>query len=81
MLEKGDVFVFPKGLVHFQQNVGSGNAVAIAALNSQNPGVQQIAQSLFGTSNSAIEPSILARAFQMNPYLVQQLQKNFSAAG
>ena len=27
-LEKGDVFVFPKGLVHFQLNIASFNAVA-----------------------------------------------------
>ncbi|XP_057844736.1 germin-like protein 1-1 [Cryptomeria japonica] len=47
ILMKGDVFVFPKGLLHFQQNVGHGNAVAIAALGSQNPGVQVSANSLF----------------------------------
>ncbi|KAL0291974.1 UNVERIFIED_CONTAM: putative germin-like protein 2-2 [Sesamum radiatum] len=27
-LQKGDVFVFPVGLIHFQRNVGTGNAVA-----------------------------------------------------
>ncbi|KAJ0592910.1 putative germin, rmlC-like cupin domain superfamily, rmlC-like jelly roll [Helianthus annuus] len=35
VLKKGDVFVFPVGLVHFQHNVGNGYAVAIAALSSQ----------------------------------------------
>jgi cupin superfamily acireductone dioxygenase involved in methionine salvage len=35
----GDVFVFPRGLLHFKLNVGEGQAIAIAALNSQNPGV------------------------------------------
>ncbi|KAD2184605.1 hypothetical protein E3N88_41684 [Mikania micrantha] len=39
VLAKGDVFVFPEGLVHFQKNVGYGNAVAIVGLSSQNPGV------------------------------------------
>ncbi|MBA0859708.1 hypothetical protein Goshw_009854, partial [Gossypium schwendimanii] len=33
----GDVFVFPIGLIHFQQNVGKINAVAFAGLSSQNP--------------------------------------------
>ncbi|CAN1123108.1 Germin-like protein subfamily 1 member 11, partial [Linum perenne] len=37
ILQKGDVFVFPIGLIHFQRNVGHGYAVAIAALSSQNP--------------------------------------------
>ncbi|PRQ31331.1 putative germin [Rosa chinensis] len=39
VLNKGDVFVFPVGLIHFQLNIGPVNAVAIAALSSQNPGV------------------------------------------
>jgi len=80
-LQKGDVFVFPKGLVHFQQNVGYGNAVALAALSSQNPGVQQIAKSLFGAKNPAVDPSVLAKAFMIDPNLVKSLQATFSASG
>ncbi|CAK9321274.1 unnamed protein product [Citrullus colocynthis] len=38
-LNKGNVFVFPKGLINFQRNIGHHGAVAIATLNSQNPGV------------------------------------------
>ncbi|KAF2310756.1 hypothetical protein GH714_016922 [Hevea brasiliensis] len=30
VVNKGDVFVFPVGLIHFQRNVGYGKAVAIA---------------------------------------------------
>ena len=78
-LEKGDVFVFPKGLVHFQQNVGYGNAVALAALSSQNPGTQQITKSLFGASGP-VDPSVLAKAFMIDPNLVKLLQAKFSAA-
>uniref|UniRef100_A0A6N2MCQ3 Cupin type-1 domain-containing protein n=1 Tax=Salix viminalis TaxID=40686 RepID=A0A6N2MCQ3_SALVM len=37
VLNPGDVFVFPVGLIHFQFNVGKTKAVAIAALSSQNP--------------------------------------------
>ncbi|KAJ1267609.1 hypothetical protein BS78_07G070000 [Paspalum vaginatum] len=38
MLNKGDVFVFPQGLIHFQFNPSYDKpAVAIAALSSQNP--------------------------------------------
>ncbi|CAK7357344.1 unnamed protein product [Dovyalis caffra] len=49
VLEKGDVFVFPIGLVHFQRNVGPGNAFSISSLSSQNPGVILIANTLFGS--------------------------------
>jgi quercetin dioxygenase-like cupin family protein len=75
-LEKGDVFVFPKGLVHFQLNVGRYNAVAIAALSSQLPGTQQVAMSLFGAS-PPVDASLLAKAFKIDASLVQRLQREF----
>ncbi|KAK2969749.1 hypothetical protein RJ640_015893 [Escallonia rubra] len=74
--QKGDVFVFPVGLVHFQRNVGHGNAVAIAALSSQNPGVINIANAVFG-SNPPIAADLLAKAFQVQTSLVDQLQSKF----
>ncbi|KAK2999858.1 hypothetical protein RJ639_024013 [Escallonia herrerae] len=76
VLQKGDVFVFPVGLVHFQRNVGYGNAVAIAALSSQNPGVITIANAVFG-SNPPIAADLLAKAFQVKTSVVDQLQSTF----
>ncbi|WMV52860.1 hypothetical protein MTR67_046245 [Solanum verrucosum] len=73
VLKKGDVFVFPIGLVHYQRNVGKGNAVAIAALSSQNPGVISIANAVFG-SEPAIAADILAKAFQVDATVVAQIQ-------
>ncbi|KAL9403144.1 hypothetical protein Peur_000116 [Populus x canadensis] len=65
VLQKGDVFVFPINLVHFQRNVGKSNAVALAALSSQNAGVITIANAVFGT-NPEIPDDILAKAFQLD---------------
>ncbi|XP_021818178.1 putative germin-like protein 2-1 isoform X1 [Prunus avium] len=76
VLEKGDVFVFPVGLVHFQQNVGYGNAVAIAALSSQNPGVITIANAVFG-SKPDISADILAKAFQVEKNTIYNFQSKF----
>ncbi|OIV94040.1 hypothetical protein TanjilG_14287 [Lupinus angustifolius] len=76
VLNKGDVFVFPIGLIHFQQNVGYGNAVAIAALSSQNPGVITIANAVFG-SYPPISDEVLAKAFQVDKNLIDYLQKQF----
>ncbi|KAJ4721176.1 Germin-like protein 1 [Melia azedarach] len=76
VLNKGDVFVFPVGLIHFQENIGRTKAVAIAALSSQNPGVVTIANSVFG-SNPAIDPDVLARAFQLDQKVVKSLQAKF----
>jgi quercetin dioxygenase-like cupin family protein len=76
VLQKGDVFVFPIGLVHFQRNVGNGNAVAIAALSSQNPGVITIANAVFG-STPEIPSDILVKAFQLDKKVVNYLQSKF----
>ncbi|PWA75041.1 germin-like protein 2-1 [Artemisia annua] len=61
-LEKGDVFVFPE--------------VAIAALSSQNPGVITIANAVFG-SNPDISDDILARAFQVDKKVIDEIQSKF----
>ncbi|KAM7530432.1 hypothetical protein LguiB_033842 [Lonicera macranthoides] len=76
VLNKGDVFVFPQGLIHFQFNVGKTNAVAIAALSSQNPGVITIANAVFG-SNPPISPDVLTKAFQVDKKVIDYLQKQF----
>ncbi|KAL2225877.1 UNVERIFIED_CONTAM: putative germin-like protein 2-1 [Sesamum indicum] len=54
-LQKGYVFVFPVGLVHFQRNVGNGYAVAISGMSSQNPGVVTVTNAVFG-----VKPDISA---------------------
>jgi hypothetical protein len=66
--------VFPIGLIHFQLNVGYGNAVAIAALSSQNPGVITIANALF-KSNPPISDEVLTKAFQVDKSIIDYLQK------
>jgi quercetin dioxygenase-like cupin family protein len=76
VLNKGDVFVFPIGLIHFQFNVGRTNAVAFAALSSQNAGVITIANAVFG-SDPPINPDVLAKAFQLDKNVIEDLQKKF----
>ncbi|XP_010053013.2 putative germin-like protein 2-1 [Eucalyptus grandis] len=76
ILQKGDVFVFPQGLIHYQRNTGYGNAVAIAALGSENPGVITIANVVFG-SMPDISVDILAKAFKVDKTVVSQIQSKF----
>uniref|UniRef100_A0A2N9H7P3 Cupin type-1 domain-containing protein n=1 Tax=Fagus sylvatica TaxID=28930 RepID=A0A2N9H7P3_FAGSY len=76
VLNKGDVFVFPIGLIHFAFNVGKTNAVVIASLSSQNPGIVIIANTIFG-SNPPINPDVLTNAFQLEKNVVEHLQKIF----
>ncbi|KAH6557226.1 hypothetical protein KP509_1Z127100 [Ceratopteris richardii] len=58
-IHAGDLFVFPRGLPHFQFNPSESKpAFAIAALNSQNPGVSQLAVALFA-SNPPLPEEVL----------------------
>ncbi|CAA7055498.1 unnamed protein product [Microthlaspi erraticum] len=76
ILHKGDLIVFPQGLIHFQANVGTGPAVTVAGVNSQNPGFITVANAVFG-SNPPINATILAKAFQLNITTIMDLQAKF----
>ncbi|KAM7266101.1 hypothetical protein ACFE04_019485 [Oxalis oulophora] len=86
ILSKGEMFLFPIGMIHFQRNIGSTPAVAIAALSSQNPGVITIANTIFGAKSTifdantfcgedtVIDPDLLAISFHLKPDDVKILQ-------
>ncbi|CAD6238802.1 unnamed protein product [Miscanthus lutarioriparius] len=76
-LTMGDVFVFPRGLVHFQQNRGYGPAAVVAAFNSQLQGTQQIAMTLFGAM-PPVPTDILAKAFRIGNGEVEHIKANFA---
>ena len=80
VLNKGDVFVFLIGLIHFQFNVGKTNAIALVGLSSQNQGVITIADAIF-ESNPPINPDVLAKAFQLDQKVIEYLQKVFKKDG
>ncbi|URE32851.1 germin-like protein [Musa troglodytarum] len=73
-LKKGDAFVFPKGLMHFQFNLGDTEAVAFATFGSQSPGLVTTANALFG-SKPPIPDYILAKAVQLSKTTVTWLQE------
>ncbi|CAI9117384.1 OLC1v1018770C1 [Oldenlandia corymbosa var. corymbosa] len=51
VLRPGDVFVFPKGLLHYCLNNGFEDATIYSVLNSQNPGIVSILGSRFAPSD------------------------------
>lgn len=75
-LQKGDITVFPRGLLHFQFNPGKTVATAALALDSQNPGRSDVGKSTFG---SGIKEKILEKAFNLSPDIVKQLEQFFNA--
>ncbi|XP_021854706.1 germin-like protein [Spinacia oleracea] len=78
LLNKGDVFVFPQGLIHFQFNVGHTPGFGISGLSSQNPGLITIANAVFG-SDPPISVDVLAKGFQIQDNLVKYLQDQFGS--
>lgn len=74
---KGEVFVFPKGLVHFQQNNGKVPAAVVAAFNSQLPGTQSIATTLFA-STPTVPDHVLTKAFQIGTKQVEKIKSRLA---
>lgn len=72
-IKTGEVFVFPKGLVHFQKNVGYGLASVIAAFNSQLAGTQSIATTLFAAT-PPVPDNVLAQTFQVDDKVVDKIK-------
>ncbi|XP_047326738.1 germin-like protein 9-3 [Impatiens glandulifera] len=75
-LQVGDIFVFPKGLVHFQYNVDANNtAFAISAFGSASAGTVSIPSAVFNTS---ISDAILAKSFKTDVSTIQKLKAGLS---
>nr|GMD01288.1 putative germin-like protein 2-1 [Ipomoea batatas] len=73
ILNPGDAFIFPVGLVHFLYNVGRTNALVFAAFSSQNPGFVSLANSAFG-SDPPISQDVLTKAFRLEKQVIDYLQ-------
>ncbi|MED6109866.1 Germin-like protein subfamily 2 member 4 [Stylosanthes scabra] len=78
-IKEGEVFVFPKGLIHFQKNNnGDKPAAVISVFNSQLPGTLSVAAALFGAT-PAVPNDILAQAFQIDAQDVNNIKTNLSS--
>ena len=77
VLSVGEMFVIPKGLVHFQKNVGKGKALAFTAFNSHLP-VVVLSTSLF-TSQPSIPNDVLTQTFQVDDAVVNAIKSKFGS--
>lgn len=75
VMEEGEMMVYPKGLVHFQMNVGDVTATILGGLNSQSPGIQKIPSVVFG---SGINEELLVKAFGLSLEQIGTLKKRFN---
>ncbi|OVA06041.1 Germin [Macleaya cordata] len=71
-LQAGDLFVFPKGLVHYQYNVDpQDSSFAISAFGSANAGTVSVPASVFTTG---IDDGILAKSFKTDVATIQAIK-------
>ncbi|KAI7757061.1 hypothetical protein M8C21_021043 [Ambrosia artemisiifolia] len=76
-IKKGEIFTFPRGLIHFQINNGKVHAAAIAAFNSQLPGTQRVANALFASSPT-VDDVVLSKAFLIGTQEVETIKSKFA---
>ncbi|MFS7946014.1 hypothetical protein Hanom_Chr06g00531021 [Helianthus anomalus] len=76
-IKKGEIFTFPRGLIHFQINNGKVPAAALAAFNSQLPGTQRVANALFASSPT-VDDVVLSKAFQIGTQEVKTIKSKFA---
>ncbi|KAL3573326.1 hypothetical protein D5086_023939 [Populus alba] len=76
-IKAGEIFTFPKGLVHFQKNNGQVPAAVIAAFGSQLAGTQTIGATLFA-AQPPVPDNVLTKAFQVGTKEVQKIKSRFA---
>lgn len=76
-IKKGDNFVFPRGLVHFQKNNGKLPATVIVGFNSQFPGTVSVATTLFAAT-PPVPDDVLSLTFKISTKEVETIKSEFS---
>lgn len=75
-LRTGDMFVFPKGLLHLQYNRNHKEvALAVSAFGSANAGTVSVPNAVFG---AGIDDVILAKAFNTDLGTVQKIKSGLA---
>ncbi|KAL4613751.1 hypothetical protein ACB092_07G002400 [Castanea dentata] len=77
-LNKGDVIVFPQGLLHFQVNAGGTLATAFASFSSQSPGLQIVDYALFGNN---LPTELVAATTFLDAAQIIKLKRAFGGTG
>lgn len=70
------MFVFPKGLVHYQYNSDAKNStIAVSAFGSANAGLVSVPNTVFTTG---IDNGILAKSFKTDIATIQKIKAGFA---
>ncbi|KAK8369006.1 hypothetical protein V6Z11_A01G082300 [Gossypium hirsutum] len=75
-LQAGDIFVFPKRLVHYQFNCAENDsAIAVSAFDSAAAGTVSVPSTVLATGT---DDNILAKSFKTDVYTIQKLKAGFA---
>ncbi|KAH7519288.1 hypothetical protein FEM48_Zijuj08G0020100 [Ziziphus jujuba var. spinosa] len=77
-LKKGDIMVFPKGLLHFIVNSAPSNALIFASFSSDNPGAQILDNALFAKN---FPSELIAASTLLDVAEVKRLKGVFGGSG
>uniref|UniRef100_A0A0A9G5M2 Germin-like protein n=1 Tax=Arundo donax TaxID=35708 RepID=A0A0A9G5M2_ARUDO len=77
-VSKGELFVIPEGLMHFQYNVGDTTAVAFSAYSSPNPGLQVFDWALF---KSNLPTDVVEKIALLDGGEIKRLKALFGGSG
>ncbi|GAA0173398.1 hypothetical protein Leryth_026905 [Lithospermum erythrorhizon] len=70
-LKKGEVMVFPQGLLHFQINAAGVTSVALVTFSSPNPGLQILDFALFAND---LPTDLVSKTTFLDPALIKTLK-------
>lgn len=77
-LNKGDIMIFPQGLLHFQINSGKTAALGFVSFSSPNPGLQILDFALFGNE---LPTDIVAKTTFLDPVTIKKLKGVLGGSG
>jgi quercetin dioxygenase-like cupin family protein len=77
-LKKGDIIVFPQGLLHFLVNAGGNPAEAYFSFSSANPGTQLVDTALFGND---LPTELVAAISFLEIAQIKKLKSAFGGTG
>ncbi|XP_058754471.1 germin-like protein 8-14 [Vicia villosa] len=77
-LKAGDVFVIPKGLLHFKFNSGPGKALTFSGFSSDNPRVHILDRLLFGNN---LETHTIEKTTLLDENQIKKLKAQFGGTG
>ncbi|CAD6265262.1 unnamed protein product [Miscanthus lutarioriparius] len=77
-LYKGDLMVFPQGLLHFQHNLGNDTAVALSSYSSANPGLMILDFALFANN---LPSDVVSKVTVLDELEVRKLKALFGGSG